>query len=140
MHRCKTIVRFVTFTSAVVAAILASTSVNLAVLREAPGPPEILTLNLDGDWFTLEEFDVGTLFDCFRGGRVGIVLKDSCGTIRWSYNLEDIAADLTIEKKRKDPVSCAMFGIPGQASLVWRNRRTTRRFGSSKYFTAELVA
>ena len=61
------------------ATLLPATSIKLAVLRETPATPQTFRLSAAGHEFTLEEVDVGTLFDCYHGSIVGIVLKDSSG-------------------------------------------------------------
>lgn len=114
--------RFVVASITGLAALVMATNVNLTVLRDSPTTPQRFTLDISGDRFILEELDVGTLFDCVRGEAVGIVLKDSSGVTRWSFNVEVAAsylADHGCTGFGTSAASIAGVATPTAQTAVW---------------------
>src|SRR5207245_10216031 len=78
-------------------ALLTTTIGGASQVRQNPSTvPQTFKVAVGGETFTLAEVDVGTRFDCAAGSAVGIVLKDSKGVSRWSYNLGDTPSYLAI--------------------------------------------
>jgi hypothetical protein len=88
--------------------------------RGAPANPHSFKVVVGGETFTLSEVDVGVRFDCGTGRMVGIVLKDSNGISRWSYNLGDTASYLAIHGC-SGTLAASVVGVavPSNDTAVW---------------------
>jgi hypothetical protein len=105
---------------AVLAVLIATISGAYQIGRGAPANPHAFKVVVGGETFTLAEVDVGTKFGCATGAMVGIVLKDSNGFARWSYNLANTASDLAIHGC--DGVSAASVvgvAVPTKDTALW---------------------
>ncbi len=84
--------------------------------------PQKYTFAIGTVKFTLQEVDVGAKYGCPDGSQVGIVLKDSHGAVRWSFNVTDTVSYLTAHGCRIAGVSAArMFGTPvvTKSEAIW---------------------
>jgi len=102
-------------------ALLTTTIGGASQVRQNPSTvPQTFKVAVGGETFTLAEVDVGTRFDCAAGSVVGIVLKDSKGISRWSYNLGDTASYLAIHGC--DGTSAANVvgvAVPNSDTALW---------------------
>jgi hypothetical protein len=105
---------------AVLAVLIVTTNGAYQVSRGAPAGPRSFKVVVGGETFTLAEVDVGIRFDCRAGKMVGIVLKDSQGFARWSYNLGDTASYLAIHGC-DGTLAASVVGVavPSNDTAVW---------------------
>jgi hypothetical protein len=96
----------------------------VVLLGAVSGPATALAypLTVGPERFELQEVDVGAMYGCPTGTMVGVVLKDSQGFVRWSFNVGDTASYLAINGCRGAGTFAANVvgvAVPNNETALW---------------------